>query len=109
MDFTQYASYLGYPVESHFVTTSDGYILHMHHIGAKNATDFSSGVPILFQHGLIDSSDTWIINDEDAAPGLIMANRGYDVWLGNSRGNRYSTNHTSLNPKNDAVFWDFTW
>ena len=33
---------------------------------------------------------------------------GYDVWLGNSRGNRYSTGHTSLTQK-DKAFWEFSY
>lgn len=32
------------------------------------------------------------------------------MWLGNFRGNRYSRNHTTLNPdKDEAKFWDFSW
>lgn len=34
-----------------------------------------------------------------------MANQGYDVWLGNSRGNVYS--NPVLNPK-IKEFWNFT-
>lgn len=39
--------------------------------------------------------------------GYVLSDLGYDVWMGNARGNRYSKNHTSLN--SDYVeFWDFT-
>lgn len=44
----------------------------------------------------------------DYVAAYIMADAGYDVWLGNARGNRYSRNHTHFSPK-DAEFWDFSW
>ena len=37
---------------------------------------------------------------------ILLAAKGYDVWLGNSRGNRYSRTHARLSPKS-AQFWKF--
>jgi len=50
----------------------------------------------------------WVYNTADKAPALIMARAGYDVWLGNNRGNRWSDKHISLDNKSKA-YWDFDW
>ncbi len=74
----------GYPVEEHDVTTEDGYILTMHRIN-RNADP----KPVVFlQHGLLDSSSTWVVNFASQSLGFILADNNYDVWLGNMRGNR---------------------
>ena len=35
-----------------------------------------------------------------------MARAGFDVWMGNNRGNYYSERHINLNPT-QKEFWDF--
>ena len=141
----------GYPLEEHFVTTGDGYVLGLYHIphgrsdsasgrgsaqqpaastgrssqqrrsrmlmdadGASTATTASaasaaSSKPcVLLQHGLLDSSAAWVLNEPPQSLGFILADAGYSVWLGNSRGNAFSRNHTGLDPGR-APFWDFSW
>ena len=58
-------------------------------------------------HGILSSSDSFITNDENKALAFVLANRGYDVWLGNNRGNKHAKNHIKYSSF-DNEFWDFT-
>lgn len=62
------------------------------------------------QHGLFDTADAWIMNYDDVAPAFVAARAGYDVWLGNSRGNTFSLGHTQYDPwKDEKEYWNFDW
>ena len=50
------------------------------------------------QHGLDDSAFKWVINSPDKAPAFILSKAGFDMWLGNNRGNEFSQNHVNYNP-----------
>ena len=93
--------------------------------------------PVVFiQHGLLCSSADWVLSDPPKALGkfrakknlrnvncarrsvvkydfcflflaFIMSDAGYDVWLGNYRGNTYSRRHEHLDP-DEYDYWRFT-
>ncbi|XP_036139605.1 lipase 3 [Monomorium pharaonis] len=91
----------GYPAQAHIALTKDGYLLTLHRIlGDKKP-------PVLLQHGLLCSSADWVISGKKKGLAFILADQGYDVWLGNFRGNTYSRAHVSLSPS-DSRFWNFS-
>jgi len=102
--------YWGYPAETHEAVTDDGYILGLHRIphGRNEAGRGESKREVfLVQHALLSSSADWVINLPQQSLGFMLADHGYDVWLGNVRGNTYSKKHTSLNVEKKS-FWDFS-
>ena len=38
-----------------------------------------------------------------------IAESGYDVWLGNNRGTRYSNFNQNIDTEASAEYWDFSW
>ncbi|XP_037866672.1 lipase 3 isoform X1 [Bombyx mori] len=99
----------GYPCEIHRVYTEDGYILEMHRVpnGKYNAKKGPKPV-VLLQHGLLSSSAEWVLMTPGKGLAYILAEIGYDVWMGNARGNTYSRHHKSL-VATSSEFWKFSW
>ena len=78
----------------------------MHVTSKKN---YRKGAPAVFlQHGLFSSAEWWIMNGA-SSPAFILADAGYDIWLGNNRGSVYSRKNDHLNPDTQgAEFFDYS-
>ena len=102
----QMVSLFGYEIESRIVRTQDDYLLTIHRIKGKNRP--SNGKVIYLHHGLLMCSEIWVtmIDKYQNLP-FILYDLGYDVWLGNNRGNKYSQKHLFYN-LNSTKYWDFS-
>jgi len=98
----------GYPCEEHVALTPDGWYLSMQRIPYGKQSKGPAKGSVLFQHGLTDNSAGSCLNDPEESLPFILADAGYDVWLGNNRGNGYSMHNIHYTPE-DAEFWDFSW
>jgi len=97
----------GYPMESYKVYTEDGYILRIFRIQARGSKITNGKKPLMLQHGIFDSADNFVINGDSNSLALLLANKGFDVWITNSRGNKYSRAHKWKHP-HSKDFWDYS-
>lgn len=92
-----------YDHQIHTILSADRYLITVFRVRQLNPP--KNLKPVLLIHGIVDSSDAWALGPNSAVPNLIKA--GYDVWLMNTRGNKYSCKHADYSsslPK----FWDFS-
>jgi len=104
-----------YPFERHYYETSDGYINCLHRISGPRGTSAEANAQakvkkpvMLYQHGLLDSSAGICCNGTELSTAYFFADSGFDVWMNNSRGNKFSRAHVYLDPDHDKKYWDFS-
>ena len=107
----------GYTWDSHKIQTEDGWWLTLFHVTGKvgeNSAPWRE-YPVHVQHGANMDAQYWIersnIEGVKSWP-LQLVDEGYDVWLGSSRGTRYSNFY--VDEETDAALteeerWNFTW
>lgn len=94
----------GYPAEQHIVTTEDGYLLYIYRIPHGKTNSTGGGAPVLLSHGLLDAGGSWVLNYPDESLPYILADAGYDVWIGNIRGNKHGDSHLEYGRYDDELW-----
>ncbi|KAK7343478.1 hypothetical protein VNO77_12249 [Canavalia gladiata] len=104
----------GYPCSQYTIETKDGFLLGLQRVSSSSSSflrvgnDEERGPPVLLLHGLFMGGDAWFLNSREQSLGFILADRGFDVWVGNVRGIHWSHGHISILEKNKH-FWDWSW
>ncbi|XP_017780742.1 PREDICTED: lipase 3-like [Nicrophorus vespilloides] len=94
----------GYYLQTHTVTTEDGYILNMFRI-SKKPTFVAHRKVVFLHHGMAADSVQWITFGRRSIA-FLLADLDYDVWMANARGTANSDRHVNkkLGSKN---YWNF--
>lgn len=97
--------------------TKDGYLLGVHRLqwrkGEEGQKVNSGGTSIrkrvaYLHHGLLMNSEVWVcLTDQERCLAFELVDRGFDVWFGNNRGNKYSKKAIHSSPTSQK-FWDFS-
>ena len=95
----------GYRGDSYKVKTEDGYILTLHRI-RSNKREKMRGTAFLM-HGLFRNSAEFLATGPNIALPYLLADNGFDIYLGNSRGSKYCQEHEKFSAKS-SEFWDFS-
>ena len=117
-DFTELCELYGYYTEEHIVQTGDGYLLGLHRLASRpgeegvrvnNGRDGGVRKKVVYMHhGLMMNSEVWVcLTEHERCLPFQLVERGYDVWLGNNRGNKYSKKSVHAAPTSSA-FWNFS-
>ncbi|KAJ5745307.1 hypothetical protein N7520_010489 [Penicillium odoratum] len=116
-DFVEMCALFGYEAEEHIVQTTDGYLLGLHRLAYRKGEEnmrVNQGPGsitkkvVYLHHGLLMSSEVWVaLTDEQRCLPFQLVEKGYDVWLGNNRGNKYAKKSVQFSPGSNE-FWDFS-
>jgi pimeloyl-ACP methyl ester carboxylesterase len=105
-DYRSFISNLNLNLEEIQVVTEDRYVNTIWALTSKDEFN-RNGKSILIQHGLLDSSFTWLILEEKSIAKLLC-DEGYKVYLPNMRGNQFSKSHLDYGTSLNSDYWDFS-
>ncbi|GLJ09314.1 hypothetical protein SUGI_0106340 [Cryptomeria japonica] len=97
----------GHDCQEFMVPTEDGFLLSVQRLtNAKVLT--TDKEPVFLYHGIMQGGEGWVFNEPYQSLSYMLADSGYEVWIGNTRTTLYTFGHKTYKRSDDA-FWDWTW
>ncbi|MCO5573700.1 hypothetical protein L7F22_027474 [Adiantum nelumboides] len=88
------------------VITDDGFVLGMQRMFSK-ALAGQRKQAVFLMHGILSGGDSWLLNPPEQSLGFILADAGYDVWIGNFRTTSFCHGHVIYTSR-DKEYWDWS-
>ncbi|KAH8882645.1 alpha/beta-hydrolase [Thozetella sp. PMI_491] len=116
-DFVDLCALFGYTAEEHIALTKDGYLIGLHRLAWRKGEEglrVNTGPNgmrkrvVYLHHGLLMNSEVWVcLTEGKRCLPFVLVEQGFDVWLGNNRGNKYSKKSVHESPAS-LKFWNFS-
>ena len=108
-DVKYYARSCGYDIQDQEIVTEDGYKLRVHKVivpsqRGRTEPGGRGGFPVIIQHGLFQSSGSFVTSEERSLAFWLAEKGGYQVYLGNNRA-VFDMGHTSLSRSDPRWGW----
>lgn len=91
------------------IKTEDDYLLDIQRIpyGRNKATKkMIDRQPILFIPPLLTSAEVFVTFTNNLP--FMLADAGFDIWLGNTRGSLYGRKHLHLSTNANSSYWEYS-
>jgi len=110
-DLTNNAEHLAFinemKIVEHEILTEDGYLISLQQLLPLKQNQQTRGTPILLLHGLMQCSESFLCNGSSSLA-VYLANSGFNVFIGNNRGSKYSRKHSNYSSRDNYKYWDFS-
>ncbi|GLJ09318.1 hypothetical protein SUGI_0106560 [Cryptomeria japonica] len=96
----------GYDCAEFIVPTKDGFLLSMQRM-SRPRFRHAHKEPVFLYHGIFQGGEGWLLDEPKESLAFILADSGYDVWIGSTRTTNFTYGHITYNRK-QKEFWDWS-
>ncbi|KAH9324828.1 hypothetical protein KI387_005006, partial [Taxus chinensis] len=92
------------------VPTKDGFLLSVQRMSSRRFRT-SHKEPAFLYHGIMQGGEGWLLDEPKESLAFILADSGYDVWIGNSQGDliKLKLLESQFGWVKMQEFWDWSW
>ncbi|KAH9306948.1 hypothetical protein KI387_011352, partial [Taxus chinensis] len=95
----------GYDCQEFMVPTEDGFLLSVQRVSSATVVK-NEKEPVFLYHGIMQGGEGWVLNEPYESLSFMLADSGYDVWIGNGRATTFTYGHKIYN-RSSQEFWNW--
>lgn len=104
-NYKKHIERFGHKLEENEIKTEDGYIINLWHLIPNFIVNKEK---VIYLHPGFASTGLCYFGLKEKSLAYYLQEKGYDVWIGNNRGSKFSSKHVSKDSKKvNGDYWEF--